>query len=595
MSEPAAPTEDEVHDTLTRVRALLDKSPSEALDELRRLAEFHPHHPSALAMAGEALRRLGEPIRAAQADAQVVVVLSRAPELVEAKAALDEQKVGVAERILRPFLDKHPKNPAAMSMLAGLAAKIGRLPDAEALLRGTLNLLPSFTAARYDLSALLFQTARYDEALKLIDSSLEGTTESGQFLDLKAAVLGTVGRVQEAVAINEAALQEVPDKAEYWIHYAHHLRAVGRQEDAVAAYRRALEIDPSFGDAWWSLANLKTVRLDAADAQEIRTQLDRNELSTESRVNMYFALAKALEDSGDLAGAFQNYSEGNALQRSTIDYRPEQLEKLVSESMELFTKEFFRERRDWGSPVADPIFIVGMPRAGSTLVEQIISSHPDVEATAELGYIPAMAMELRREVGYPNGLATLDRVKIGELADRYMKLAQPHRTTGRPFFIDKNPNNWMHAGLITLLLPNAKIVDVRRNPMACGLSNFRQLFARGQAFSYSLEDMGTYYARYVRYMRHIDSVLPARVHRVIYEDLVEDIGTQVRSLLDYLGLPFDEACLRFQDNDRAVRTPSSLQVRRPLYREGLEKWREFEPWLGPLKNAVGPLAEDYRS
>jgi tetratricopeptide (TPR) repeat protein len=595
MANSEATAADPMAALLAEAKVLVESDPALALQKLRAGADVEPDHPEALRLAGAALRKLGEWSRAARADGQVVLVLSRAPELMDAKRALDERQVGVAERLLKTYLQTHRNNPAAMSMLAGLAEKIGRLPEAEALLQRTLALLPSFGPARFDLAVLGYRTGRYQEALAEIETLLAAEPERPDYLNLKASVLSTLGRLDEALAIYEDVTARFPEDGKIWIQFGNQLRAVGRQDESVSAYRRALALDPSFGPVWWSLANLKTVKLDAGDIALMSVQLAREDLPIEDRIHIQFALGKAWEDAGDFAAAFERYAEGNRLHRSTRDYDTREFVALMEASEATFTRDFFETRKSCGAAHADPIFVVGMPRSGSTLVEQILSSHPQVEGTAELSYIPAMAMELRaRPGGYPACLHALEPAECKALGDRYLASTRSHRRTGRPHFIDKNPNNWMHAGLIHLILPNAKIIDIRRHPLGCGLSNFRQLFARGQRFSYSLEDMGRYYAGYVRLMRHLDEVLPGRVHRVIYEDMVDDLETQVRSMLDYLGLDFSPSCLAFHETDRAVRTPSSLQVRRPLNRDGVNSWQPFEPWLEPLKEALGPVLADYR-
>jgi hypothetical protein len=315
----------------------------------------------------------------------------------------------------------------------------------------------------------------------------------------------------------------------------------------------------------------------------------------EDRAHIYFALARAHEDLDEPGEAFRHYSSGNRIRYEAVNYRPEVITELVDRSIELFTPAFFAARSRGGANERGPIFVIGMPRAGSTLVEQILASHPVIEGTAELANMRTIADELREKPGgYPISLADLDVAERAALGARYLKGTRKVRRTSRPLFVDKNPNNWMHVGLIQLILPAAKIIDVRRHPLDCCVANFRQLFARGQGFSYSLEHMGRYYADYVRLMRHFDEVMPGRVHRLIYEDLVEDPEPQVEALLQHIGVDFDPACLRFYETDRAVRTPSSLQVRQPLSRKGIGSWRRFEPWLAPLKETLGTSVTDYR-
>jgi tetratricopeptide (TPR) repeat protein len=383
------------------------------------------------------------------------------------------------------------------------------------------------------------------------------------------------------------------------LSYGHVLKTAGTQEESITAYRRAIELDPGFGDAYWSLANLKTFRFSAEELERMHAQLQRADLDDEHRLHLHFALGKAHEDAGDRAVSFEHYARGNALQRKQFPYNADNNTSRVRRLQEGFTREFFAARAGGGCPSPDPIFIVGMPRSGSTLVEQILSSHSQVEGTAELPEIITLARDLRMEAkslevgAYVDVLADRSPAELRELGELYLERTRIQRKQGKPFFIDKMPNNFLHVGLIQLILPNAKIIDTRRHPLGCCFSNFKQKYARGQNFSYDLADMGRFYADYVELMAHFDRALPGRVHRVIYERMVEDTEAEVRRLLDYCGLPFEDGCLRFFENDRPVRTASSEQVRRPIYREGVDQWRHYEPWLDPLKAALGPVLTAY--
>ncbi len=412
-------------------------------------------------------------------------------------------------------------------------------------------------------------------------------------------ILGKLGDFEAAIDAYERVLARLPGQWQVWLGYGHALKTAGRTGDAIAAYRRAIALNPGFGSAWWSLANLKTVRFDAADIEAMRAQLARNDLDDDARLHFEFALGKALEDAGEDADAFTHYARGNALRRAQLPYDAALARERTRRAMATYTPGFFAERAGAGCPAPDPIFVVGMPRAGSTLIEQILASHPQVEGTMELPAIIAITRQLRERAGNPETtsyhdvLAALPRAELEALGRDYLRRVQPQRREGRPLFIDKMPNNFAHVGLIHAILPNAKIIDARRHPLACCFSNFKQHFARGQAFSYDLSDLGHYYADYVMLMAHFDAVLPGRIHRVFHEAMVEDTEAQVRALLAYCGLEFDERCLRFFENPRAVRTASSEQVRRPIYREGLAQWQRFEPWLEPLKQALGPVLEAY--
>jgi Sulfotransferase family len=372
--------------------------------------------------------------------------------------------------------------------------------------------------------------------------------------------------------------------------YGHVLKTVGRQADSIAAYRKATAIAPQLGEVWWSLANLKTVKLDEDDIATMETALKLPDLGDEDRFHMHFALGKAHEDAKSAATAFAHYDRGNAQRLAKFPYDAGETTAYVAKAKTLYTREFFEDRAGAGCPDADPIFILGLPRSGSTLIEQILSSHSAIEGTMELPDMPALAARMGVRKG---GLAGVDYAELKVMGEEYIERTRIQRKSDRPYFIDKLPNNWMHVGLIHTILPNAKIIDARRHPLGCCFSNFKQHFAKGQNFAYSLDDIGRYYRDYVTLMAHFDVMLPGRIHRVFYEDMVRDQEAQTRALLSYLDLQFEETCLRFYENDRAVRTASSEQVRRPIFKEGTQQWQMFEPFLGPLKSALGDVLSIY--
>ena len=527
--------------------------------------------------------------------ARQMAAAARDPDLLRAGTALAANDLPVAESLLRPYLKRRPTDVAAIRMMAELAARIGRMVDCENLLRRALELAPAFTAARANLATVLYKQNRAAEAIVELETiERDGAAHLGH-TSLKAAALGRIGGHDEALLLYRTILDERPDEPKIWMSYGHILKTVGQQDDSVAAYRRAIAISPSLGEVWWSLANLKTIRFDDADIAAMLAALDLPDLTGDDRFHLHFALGKALEDRHQAEASFAHYTTGNALRRAEVGYDPATICDHVDRSIALFTPDFFAARADLGCPSPAPIFILGMPRAGSTLIEQILASHPAIEGTGELPDIPMIARRLGgRSSAYPDCLADLDPAELRTLGEEYLERAQVQRTTDRAMFIDKLPNNWAHVGLIRLILPNAKIIDARRHPLACGFSNFKQHYARGQNFAYDLADIGNYYSDYVRLMRHIDAVQPGLVHRVIHEDLVDDPETEVRRLLDSLGLPFDPACLAFHENKRAVRTPSSEQVRRPISRDGLEQYRAFAAWLDPLEAALGAFGEQWR-
>lgn len=512
------------------------------------------------------------------------------PRLMEAALALAENRLHDAEPLLKGQLKQDPYDVAAMRMLAELAGRIGRYQDSEKLLRRALELAPGFAAARSNLATVLYRQNRPADAIAELDQLLTGDPDDPASANLKAAALGRIGEYQEAVGLYEQVLAKVPGQPKIWMSYGHILKTVGRQADSIAAYRRGLEIEPGLGEIWWSLANLKTMRFADEDLAAMNAALEGGRISGEDRFHLHFALGKAHEDRGEAERAFRHYAEGNRLRRALIDYDADEVSASVDTLIAAFTPALVARLGDSGEPAGDPIFILGMPRAGSTLIEQILSSHSLIEGTMELPDMPLIGRRIEQRHG---GLAGLTPDLCRQLGAEYLERTRIQRKTGKPFFIDKLPNNWLHAGLIRLILPNARIIDARRHPLGCCFSNFKQHFARGQGFSYSLEEVGRFYADYVRAMAHLDVVIPGHVHRVHYEAMVDDTEGQVRALLAHLGLPFEAACLRFFESDRAVRTASSEQVRRPIYREGTEAWQPFEPWLDPLKAALGPVLASY--
>lgn len=512
------------------------------------------------------------------------------PALLDAALALHDNRLPEAERGLKDFLKRDPYDARAIRMLAELAGRIGRNRDAEALLRRALEIAPGFTAARANLAIVLYRLNRPVEALAELDALLAAEPDHVGHANLKAATLGRLGSFEAAIPLYEAVLRQAPDQPKVWMSYGHMLKTVGRQADGVAAYRRAIALRPALGEAWWSLANLKTVRFDDDDVAAMGAALG-TAAADEDRFHLDFALGKAWEDRGDADRAFDHYERGNALRRTQLVYDADETERFVDDVSAIATADFFAAREGWGCSSREVIFVLGMPRAGSTLVEQILASHSQVEGTTELPDLPALA---RRVADYPAGLARLTADQARAMGEEYLRRTLVQRRTDRPLFIDKLPNNWAHVALIRLILPNAIVIDARREPRACCFSNYKQHFARGQAFSYALDDMGRYYRDYARLMRHMDTVLPGWVHRVIHEDLVADVEPAVRALLDACGLPFEPACLAFHENDRAVRTASSEQVRQPIFRTGNDAWRPFAHRLGALEAALGDVAARYR-
>ncbi|MGC3971134.1 MAG: sulfotransferase [Pirellulales bacterium] len=577
---------------------LLRDDPALAAAQAREILKASPRNADAYRLLGAALRRTGDHEAAERAELDAISASIHDSALMRAAEALLDNDLPTVEDILRPRLHEKPTDVAAIRMMAELAGRIGRLQDAEHLLRRALELAPGFAPARSNLATVLYKQNRPAEAIDMLAPLQGQDLEANQ--NLKAAALGRIGAYEEAIALYEAVLARFPKQAKVWMSHGHLLKTVGRQADSIAAYRRALDVAPGLGEVWWSLANLKTVKFDAADIAAMEAALADPGISEEDRFHLHFALGKALEDAQEAAPAFHHYAEGNRQRRALIDYDPNDISTHVRRSIAFFTPDLFAAREGQGCPAPDPIFILGMPRAGSTLIEQILASHPLVEGTMELPDIPAIAKTLGKrdakdEVSaYPECLAALDAPALRALGENYLETTRIQRKSDRPFFIDKMPNNWAHIGLIRLILPQAKIIDARRYPLACCYSNFKQHFARGQGFTYDLAELGIYYRDYVTLMAHFDAVQPGTIHRVIHEALVDDPEAEVRRLLDFLGLPFDPACLAFYENDRAVRTASSEQVRRPINRDGFDQWRPVEAWLGPLKDALGPVLKTWQ-
>ncbi|QUD87394.1 tetratricopeptide repeat-containing sulfotransferase family protein [Phenylobacterium montanum] len=570
-----------------------------AVAALTRATELNPKAPHAWRALGDQLTVLGETTAADAAYARQIQASVNDPVLMEAAQALVEGKLAVVEHLLRGFLKAHPTDVVAMRMLAEAGTRLGRYGDVEKILQTCLELAPSFIPARYNYAIVLYRQNRAAEALPQIEKLLADEPGNIGYRNLHAAALSLVGEYAQAIAIYEEVLKAAPEQPLIWLSYGHALRTSGRQAEAVSAYKRAIEQMPGLGEAYFSLANLKTVRFDSADIEAMRTQLQRPELSSSDQLHLHYALGKALEDEGDYAASFDHYAKGAALRRAETPYDAEEMTARRQRSQALFTKDFFAGRVGWGCDAPDPIFVVGLPRSGSTLIEQILSSHSAVEGTMELPDINAIALSLghnapkKKDRNYPASLAELEADQLRALGEEYLTRTRIQRKTGRPLFIDKMPNNFQHVGLIHLILPGAKIIDARRHPLATCFSAFKQHFAKGQNYTYDLDELGRYYRDYVALMDHFDEVLPGRIHRVYYERMVEDQEAEVRRLLDYCGLPFEDACLRFYENERAVRTASSEQVRRPIFREGLDQWRRYEPWLGPLKDVLGPVLEAY--
>ena len=516
------------------------------------------------------------------------------PELIDALVALKANRLDAADALLLQQLQRTPGNPDALRLLATVADIRGDFIEAERRFGECLELSPGDSAAREGLARLLKNQERISEALPMIERLLRLDSANSRYVLLKSHSLRLVGRSAEAVAFMQQLLSQRPD-AEVWLMFGNLHRELGDQASAIECFRKAIELLPDSGEAYWALADLKTYVFSDLDLDTMRVISARGN----SGAPIEFALGKALEDRGRYAESFEHYRRGNERHRATIEYSAEDTSHYVQRCKAIFTPDFFAQRAGWGSDRADPIFIVGLPRSGSTLLEQILASHLQIEGTRELPDVPLMVRELaamaseQDPVEYPERIGTLEKAQVEALAQRYLQRTQAHRPLNRPRFVDKMLGNFSHLALVHLMFPHARIIDARRHPMACAFSCFKQLFARGMNYSYEQSELGRYYRDYVELMAHMEAVLPGGVYRVHYEQLIADPETEVRRLLEFCGLSWDEACLKFYDNRRVVQTISSEQVRRPLYSDAVDQWRHFEPWLGPLQAELAELIAAY--
>lgn len=572
----------------------------QALEAFRRAVALEPGLSDAWRELARELFAAGRTREGDEAYGHFSRLTPDSPALSDAKLALGEGRLEAAEGMLRQRLAAAPGDVVALRMLASSARRREDAAESERCLRECLALAPGYAAARYDLAQLLQAQHRNLEALPLVDRLLESDPDHVDYLTLKAQALRFLGHNEEALSLVERAIAAHPRDDEPRLLYGHLLREVGKQDRAIEAYRGALTVRPSSGPAYWSLANLKTFRFDAADVSAMRAQLAAGAVAGRDRTHLEFALGKALEDDGEFATSFAHYASANARQHQTLPYDPQTVSADIQRLKTIYTAGFFAKRAGWGAADLDPIFIVGLPRSGSTLLEQMLASHSQIEGTRELPDLPALALEVmshpdrrRTERVDPNLVLALQRHEVDSLASRYLSATRAHRSSGKPRFIDKMLVNFGNIGLIHVMLPRATIIDMRRHPLGCGFSCYKQLFAHGHGFSYDLTSLGHYYRDYVELMEHFDAVLPGRVHRVYYERLVADPQGELTRVLEHCGLPFERQCLSFHENPRVVKTISSEQVRRPLYAESVDQWRHYEPWLGPLREALGPLVDRY--
>ncbi|MFL6605233.1 MAG: sulfotransferase [Steroidobacteraceae bacterium] len=574
------------------------KQAPQAIDAFLRAVNINAALPVSWNMLEGLFRMTRQVDNAAGAAAHVATLKNLPPEVVTATALFSDGELAEAESIVREFLLRQGHHVEAMRLLARIGIEQDVLDDAQLLLEAVLDLAPDYHAARFDYAQVLIKRHLYPSAHAAAEKLLAVDPSNRNYRTLHALTCVGLGLHERAIELYRELLTGATQPADLHLSIAHSLKTLGRREEAIAEYRAAAAARAGYGDVYWSLANLKTYRFGDEELQQMTAA--ESAASLVDRYHLCFALGKALEDRQQYEKSFEYYARGNALKRAESHYRPEVLELNTRLQIQVCTPELFARNKNTGAPAADPIFIVGLPRSGSTLIEQILASHSAVEGTHELADIPRIVVDLKGRDSdpdnprYPAALAGMSAEEFRGLGEKYLNDTRIYRS-GKPRFIDKMPNNFRHIGLIHLMLPNAKIIDARREPMACCFGNLKQLFAHGQEFTYSIEDIARYYRTYLDLMRHWDWVLPGRVLRIHHEDVVDDLAGAVRRLLDYCELDFEPACVEFHKTERSVRTASSEQVRRPIYREGLDQWRHYEPWLQPLREALGDALTRYRT
>jgi tetratricopeptide (TPR) repeat protein len=571
-----------------------------AIEALRRGVDINPAQLTSWSILERLYRMVGDLSNAATAAERVSTLKRLPPEVVQAGSLFSDGELSAAAKILRTYLLKAGYDVEALRLMGRIEHQRGLLDEAESLLETVVKLAANYVAARFDYVRVLIDRQKYPRARDEIDALLKLDPANRDCLLLSAAACAGLGRHERAIALYRHLIAGSPKSADLHVSLGHSLKAIGRQKEATASYQMAAEARPGFGDAWWSLANLKTHRFSQNDITQICAEEAAPATHPIDRYHLCFALGKAFEDRNEYAESWQYYERGNALKRAESRYDPDITERNTRRQTEVCTAQFFAAREGVGVPDPDPILVVGLPRSGSTLIEQILASHSQVEGTHELSDIQRIVHGLgtrRKQSGrgdsYPGVLSELSPEDFRTLGERYMADTRAYRGH-KPFFIDKMPNNFRHIGLIHLMMPNAKIIDARREPMACCFSNLKQLFASGQEFTYSIEDIARYYRTYLELMRHWDAVLPGRILRVCYEDVVEDLEGNVQRILEFCGLEFEPACVEFYKTERSVPTASSEQVRQPIFRDGLFQWRNYEPWLGPLEDSLDDALIRYR-
>lgn len=578
---------------------MAQQHPEQALAAFANACQLNPVLLASWRNQHQILLAMDRPAAAQQALAQVNRLQALPKALVAVTDLMSQGKLLKAETLCRKFLQANPTHVEAMRLLAEIAVQFGALEDAEYLLDSAAEFAPDNLQVKMDFVGVLRKRQKFSEALAAAEQLFKTQPDNPQLMSLYAIEKMQMGDYSGALQLFDQVLEKLPGDAITLTSRGHALKTCGRQGEAIESYRAAIASNRWHGEAYYALSNLKTYHFTAAEKATMLELEQREELAPASKVHLAFALGKAFEDEKSYDRSFDYYARGNRLQRQQSNYDADKMSEELSTQRQCFTRDLLTSRASAGYPAPDPIFIVGLPRAGSTLLEQILSSHSQVDGTMELPNILSTAQKLRHQgldasgKVYPELLDEMSDEQLYALGEQYIEETRVHRSGGE-FFIDKMPNNFRHIGLIRLILPNAKIIDARRHPMACCFSGFKQLFAEGQEFSYDLVDFGRYYNDYVTLMDHWDLACPGAVLRVLYENVVADLEGQVTRILEHCGLPFEQACLDFHNTERAVRTASSEQVRQPIYQGGVEQWLNFQPFLGELEETLKVSIDQYR-
>jgi len=596
MTINLAPTFAKPHEDLGHI-LLKMKRPDEAIEVLEKATQLDPELVFGFLNLGKALAATGKGKEADEAFEKAFKLSPEIKALAQAAEFFKKGLTGKAEKITRKIIQENPNNVDAFRLLGIISARNGIIGDAERFFRKAIKIAPDFTDVICDLGQLMTDDGRFEDAINCYKQAIEMEPENSRHYDHLGWVLEPAALTYDSIEAHQKAIELNPKLASAWLGLGHGLKTVGRLEEAIEAYQQCYKLKPYNGAIQWSLANLKTYRFSDDEITDMQVKITKEDLAQESEVNYLFSLAKAYEDRKDFDRAWDYYNEGNSKRRMRENYDPVETEIRNDRIIDVFSQEFLESNTGIGNPDPSPIFVVGLPRSGSTLIEQILASHSLVEGTTELNYISHCKRSLNRNradgINYPEAIRVLEESHFKALGQDYLNFCQMHRIEGTPHFIDKLPNNFPNIGFIHLILPNAKIIDARRHPMDACFSGYRQLFARGQSYTYDLTDIGEYYIQYQRLMDHWHESLPERVLTVQYEEVVSDFENQVHRILEYCGLPWEDSCLNYYDTERPVRTPSSEQVRQPIYSGSMHRWRNYDQHLDELKEILGPIMGRY--